>query len=556
MHGGGDLAVSRPERARRGGRRPDEADTPGEPPELERRRRQRVGLELVEDLQPMLHGPQVHVRLREHPAEVGDQVPALGQSEGRLQRVALTQPRVLAAVEELERLDEELDLTDPAAPELDVGRRAARLDERPVDLPLHRADRRDDPSVEARPVDGLARQLHEARPHAEVAGRDARLDERLALPELGAVPVIVAVPVERQDDGAHPPLGPEAQVDAERVALVRDLLEERHDPPADAREVLAVGDAAVAAARRLAVGPVGEHEVDVGRVVELLAAELPHRDDRHAGLRPGRVARRAVRDARRGLGERERFGEARVGEVRQLRGRHGEVGVTQKVSRADAQQVAVLHAAQPSHPRLARLEGGEGLGELCREVLRQPDPHRARLEEPGECLRPAAERVGEELARAEDAHEQGQRAGVLGERRVEDGPVDHGRMALQVVERHVGIGRGLEGGEEPRDGRRQQLRVPRGRREAVEIRQRGGRIGESEPAEVPLGGVQTADSPVSPVRMRIDSLIGSTNTFPSPMEPVFAAPTMVATTLSTRLSATTTSIFTFGRKSTVYSEPR
>src|SRR5947209_2108866 len=129
----------------------------------------------------------------------------------------------LAAVEELERLDEELDLTDPAAPELDVGRRAARLDERPVDLPLHRADRRDDPSVEARPVDGLARQLHEARPHAEVAGRDARLDERLALPELGAVPVIVAVPVERQDDGAHPPLGPEAQVDAERGAPLRDL---------------------------------------------------------------------------------------------------------------------------------------------------------------------------------------------------------------------------------------------------------------------------------------------------------------------------------------------
>src|SRR5206468_11088018 len=54
-----------------------------------------------------------------------------------------------------------------------------------------------------------------------------------------------------------------------------------------------------------------------------------------------------------------------------------------------------------------------------------------------------------------------------------------------------------------RSGRRQQLRVPRRRREAVEIRQRGGGIGESEPAEVPLGGVQTADSPVSPVRMRI-----------------------------------------------------
>src|SRR5438093_596232 len=56
--------------------------------------------------------------------------------------------------------------------------------------------------------------------------------------------------------------------------------------------------------------------------------------------------------------------------------------------------------------------------------------------------------------------------------------------------------------------------------------------------------------------MRIDWLIGSTNTLPSPMEPVLAAPTIVALTLSTRWSGTTTSIFTLGRKSTVYSEPR
>src|SRR5262249_45545572 len=67
---------------------------------------------------------------------------------------------------------------------------------------------------------------------------------------------------------------------------------------------------------------------------------------------------------------------------------------------------------------------------------------------------------------------------------------------------------------------------------------------------------QTACSPVSPVRIRMDWLIGSTNTLPSPMEPVFAAPTIVALTLSTRWSGTTTSIFTFGRKSTVYSDPR
>src|SRR5206468_9592310 len=109
-------------------------------------------------------------------------------------------------------------------------------------------------------------------------------------------------------------------------------------------------------------------------------------------------------------------------------------------------------------------------------------------------------------------------------------------------------------------------------REALEIARGGLRIREAELPQGPPqagrpgaaaggqelggGGVQTADSPVSPVRMRIDSLIGSTNTLPSPIEPVFAAPAIVSTTFLARASPTTTSIFTLGRKSTVYSEPR
>src|SRR5215470_19738611 len=86
-----------------------------------------------------------------------------------------------------------------------------------------------------------------------------------------------------------------------------------------------------------------------------------------------------------------------------------------------------------------------------------------------------------------------------------------------------------------------------------QARRRGAAAGGQE-----LGGcrVQTADSPVSPVRMRIDSLMGSTKTLPSPIDPVLAAPAIVSTTFLTSASPTTTSIFTLGRKSTVYSEPR
>src|SRR3989441_5582341 len=56
--------------------------------------------------------------------------------------------------------------------------------------------------------------------------------------------------------------------------------------------------------------------------------------------------------------------------------------------------------------------------------------------------------------------------------------------------------------------------------------------------------------------MRTASSSGSTNTLPSPMLPVLAAAVISATTLSTRPSATTTSTFILGRKSTVYSLPR
>ncbi len=124
-------------------------------------------------------------------------------------------------------------------------------------------------------------------------------------------------------------------------------------------------------------------------------------------------------------------------------------------------------------------------------------------------------------------------AGMRGQRAEEDRAVDGGRVALEVVERHVRIRRGRQLGGEPRQRGRQQLGVARSGRETFEVRRRRGRIGEAEALE-PIRLVQTADSPFSPVRMRMDSSIGSTKTLPSPMEPVLAAPTMVEVTLSIR----------------------
>src|ERR1043166_1314883 len=70
------------------------------------------------------------------------------------------------------------------------------------------------------------------------------------------------------------------------------------------------------------------------------------------------------------------------------------------------------------------------------------------------------------------------------------------------------------------------------------------------------GHHHTAFSPISSVRIRTACSTGSTNTFPSPILPVLAAATTTLTAFSTISSAITTSTFTLGRKSTVYSLPR
>ncbi len=130
----------------------------------------------------MLDGAQVLVVPREQPAEIGRQVPALGEPEDRLQGVRLAQPRIVAAVEELERLDDELDLADAAAAELDVRRLATLGADRAVDLGFHRADGRHDARVDPGAIDGLTRQAREAGADRRVTRGDARLDQRLPLP--------------------------------------------------------------------------------------------------------------------------------------------------------------------------------------------------------------------------------------------------------------------------------------------------------------------------------------------------------------------------------------
>ena len=218
-----------------------------------------------------------------------------------------------------------------------------------VDRILHPPHLADDRGVEARPEDEGADHLEEPRGHRRIARTEARLDERLALPELGPVREVGAIAVERQHERAHPALRPQSQIDAEGVALLGDRLERVRDEPHRLGEEVAVGDRPILAARGVPVVAVDDDQVNVGGVVELVAAELAHAEHREPRRRPVRRPRRAVGVRQRFLRPSPGGLETHVGQVRQLLGGHGEVGVTQDVAAADAEQVAVLESAQRVH---------------------------------------------------------------------------------------------------------------------------------------------------------------------------------------------------------------
>src|SRR5207249_2246834 len=100
----------------------------------------RMGLECVEELEPVLDGPQEDVGVGQCARLLPGEVATLGQPVEGTQAVPLLEPRVLGPVEELEGLEVELDLADPAGAQLDVALLAPARPERAVDPRLDRAD--------------------------------------------------------------------------------------------------------------------------------------------------------------------------------------------------------------------------------------------------------------------------------------------------------------------------------------------------------------------------------------------------------------------------------
>ena len=246
---------------------------------------QRLRLLVVAVLQPVLGVAQEHVGGVERRGGGLRKVAARGERRERRARVADAQPRLAPPSHDLQRLDDELDLADPAGAQLHVVARVAprRL---LADLAVDVAQAGVRVVVEVLAVD--------ERPDDRVelllrhAGQRARLEPRIALPGAALRHQVVLERRVRHRERPALAVGAQAHVDAEHESLGGRVVDRRDQAPTEPVEELAVRDDARPGG--LAFLRVEEHEIDVGRDVELAAAELAHADD---DQRLGRAAVRA-----------------------------------------------------------------------------------------------------------------------------------------------------------------------------------------------------------------------------------------------------------------------
>ncbi len=245
-------------------------------------------LQVAHHLQPVLERPQEPVRVGERVRVGLGHVPGRRERGQRRERVRLAEPLVAAAVDDLQELDGELDVADPAPAALDLDRGLAP---RP-DVLLQ-------PDLDlTNLVDRLRRKLlriHERGHHRdeplaeiEISGDGTRFQQRLPLPGRRLVRVVLAHRVERTRQRAAAASRAERRVDAERESLRRRVGQE----PDQLR-----GDPVGGFLLRASALAVNEHDVDVRGVVQLVSAQLPESDHRQV-LRTHGDAR--VREARLG----------------------------------------------------------------------------------------------------------------------------------------------------------------------------------------------------------------------------------------------------------------
>jgi len=192
-------------------------------------------------------------------------------------------------------------------------------------------------------------------------GESTRLQPGVALPRAALRDQVLLQRGERRGQGAAVTVGSQPHVDPKDVAVGREVVEGGDHPAAQAVEKFAIGEPARTGG--LAFPGIGEDQVDVGRHVELPAAQLAHADDdQRLGCAVG-AAGLAVRRHQVRVVQRQRGAERDLGQPGHRGADFGQVGASGEVAREGVQQHAAAKPAQGGIEGGA-VAGGDPRGEL------------------------------------------------------------------------------------------------------------------------------------------------------------------------------------------------
>ncbi len=308
-------------------------------------------------LQAVLGTAQEAVRVREAGRIPAGHIATASERVERGQRRDRPQLGVGPAVDELEQLDGELDIAQPARTEFEVTVSVSRR-QRPFHPPPHRLDVADEPRPRRGRPDQRPDRGAEPRSQLMVARDRARLEQRLELPGSRPSPVVGVVAGQRTHQRAVPPFGPQPHVDLEQRALTGDRPTRTDHPLRETGGHLQRGGLVGPGVLGSAAGPSRfrhEQDVDVADIVQLPATALTHTDDgetNRRSRRPQRRPRHGERGVKGGSGE---AGKLRGGIIKG----HGAGEIT---SREDEQSTAIGNAQRVQN--IGTIPGGARLGLL------------------------------------------------------------------------------------------------------------------------------------------------------------------------------------------------
>src|SRR5581483_11499087 len=140
------------------------------------------------------------------------------QALERVERAHGTQARVAAAPYQDQRLDDELELADPAVAELDVARDEVGRAQLALDLILHRAQLAQRVEVKEATIHAMAELAEQPLAHLQRAGQRTRAQQRRALPGLAEVLIEAERAQKGCDQRRVAPARTQPQVDAKAFA--------------------------------------------------------------------------------------------------------------------------------------------------------------------------------------------------------------------------------------------------------------------------------------------------------------------------------------------------